>query len=396
MELIRRFLPVGQGAFYSEEFLLGNGESFAVVYDCGSLNCGKNNTKLKKIIDEHSMILARKEKEEEGRVDVLFVSHFDKDHINGIPYLIEKHKDSLRVIFVPELTDELKNIACIFLYAFGYTAEAQFVLNPEKFLNSREIINTKIVYVRQERRGNEEGGIFPIEGWIDPEGKNPPTIDSGSSVRKDKFWEYIPNNSPFSSGKANVLKKLSNEITAILGNNWSTLSPEKVDFISQNKKNNLKKIYNKFYSDLNDSSLFVYSGPLVEEVSSTRSIIFPYRCYCSCFYDFYGLRCADELKLGAIYTGDGQLSNIATFYEKRADKVGLIQIPHHGSKGSYCKSSPWGVFNGSRYICPMSFGMGNRYGHPSSAVYDDLLSRGHLPVFVTNDPASCFCVHYKF
>ena len=42
MKMIRTFHPVGQGAFYSEEFF--NSERncvFRVVYDCGSLkNCG--------------------------------------------------------------------------------------------------------------------------------------------------------------------------------------------------------------------------------------------------------------------------------------------------------------------------------------------------------------------
>ena len=42
MNMIRTFHPVGQGAFYSEEFFNPEGDCvFRAVYDCGSLKyCG--------------------------------------------------------------------------------------------------------------------------------------------------------------------------------------------------------------------------------------------------------------------------------------------------------------------------------------------------------------------
>ncbi len=82
MNIIRTFHPVGQGAFYSEEFRDSEGNCvFRVVYDCGSLkNCG-----LQRNCD--GTPLKRKDIEErveqafpDGHgVDILFVSHLDDD-----------------------------------------------------------------------------------------------------------------------------------------------------------------------------------------------------------------------------------------------------------------------------------------------------------------------------
>ena len=76
----RMFLPVGQGAFYFERFSVGEcGQCVNVVYDCGSLSGLKY---LKKIVNY--------EFEKTDVIDALFISHLHKDHINGIPFLMER------------------------------------------------------------------------------------------------------------------------------------------------------------------------------------------------------------------------------------------------------------------------------------------------------------------
>ena len=90
MKMIRTFQPVGQGAFYSEEFFDSEGNCvFCVVYDCGSLKfCG---------LQRNSDGTPLEREDIEGRVkrafpnghgiDILFVSHLDDDHVNLIPCL---------------------------------------------------------------------------------------------------------------------------------------------------------------------------------------------------------------------------------------------------------------------------------------------------------------------
>lgn len=65
--------PIGQGAFYSERF--GN---FNIVYDCGEW---KKTRKACKLVE--------KSFDSDKEIDVLFISHFDYDHVSLIPTLKE-------------------------------------------------------------------------------------------------------------------------------------------------------------------------------------------------------------------------------------------------------------------------------------------------------------------
>lgn len=70
------FWPVGQGLFYT-----GIIDDFTMVYDVGTLS---KQTFLKKQIEifEGELDYYHQNKV----IDVLFLSHYDRDHINGIEY----------------------------------------------------------------------------------------------------------------------------------------------------------------------------------------------------------------------------------------------------------------------------------------------------------------------
>jgi len=86
--------PVGQGAFFSEQFFDDAGMVvFNVVYDCGEKNTTKH---LVKEIDNTFNLTDKPEV-----IDILFISHLDEDHINGISYLVGKKcltKDSVVIL----------------------------------------------------------------------------------------------------------------------------------------------------------------------------------------------------------------------------------------------------------------------------------------------------------
>ena len=96
MRLERTFWPVGHGAFYTEKF----GGRVTVVYDCGSglapvRNIGGKDVSPKDVADRVNGFLPPK-KDEDGNVikdiDLLFISHFHADHINGVPALLPRVK----------------------------------------------------------------------------------------------------------------------------------------------------------------------------------------------------------------------------------------------------------------------------------------------------------------
>src|SRR5574344_1754172 len=78
IQLIRTIHAVGHGGFFTEKFCDTEREEmiFNVVYDCGIR--GKVN-----ILKSHITQAFQKNE----KIDVLFISHFDSDHVNGLRYL---------------------------------------------------------------------------------------------------------------------------------------------------------------------------------------------------------------------------------------------------------------------------------------------------------------------
>lgn len=80
MEFKRVFHPVGQGAFFTETFFnKEEGYGSTIVYDCGSIS---SKELLYREIDNF--------KNEHKSFNILFISHFDADHVNGLKRLLEK------------------------------------------------------------------------------------------------------------------------------------------------------------------------------------------------------------------------------------------------------------------------------------------------------------------
>ncbi len=82
----RYIFPVGQGGFSCEII-----EDFVVVYDCGSAT---SSGVVEEWIDHLS--------EEIVHINILFISHFDKDHVNSIRYLLSNiHVRQAVTSFIP-------------------------------------------------------------------------------------------------------------------------------------------------------------------------------------------------------------------------------------------------------------------------------------------------------
>ena len=79
MIMHRTFHSVGQGAFYTEEFRSVARPRFTTVYDCGTETAeGNMDIPLNQQIRDFKFRLRNKE------IDLLFISHFHGDHVNGL------------------------------------------------------------------------------------------------------------------------------------------------------------------------------------------------------------------------------------------------------------------------------------------------------------------------
>ncbi|HBZ64766.1 MAG TPA: hypothetical protein DEO89_09335 [Lachnospiraceae bacterium] len=366
--MVRSFLPIGQGAFYCECFHF-NGKTHNIVYDCGS----KTNIQ---ILNEQ--IKTTFEKDE--RIDALFLSHLHEDHINGIPFLLE-HCCVNKIIF-PIIDNESKRLLEInFLITKATKFTLEFLVSPTKAIEN--VLNNN------DNRP-ELIGIYPPnqEDLMDINNNPQNIINSGENI-VDKIvydhnwanyfeWMYIPFNFKQTEQivllKDNLKSEFDSEITgAELEKKWKN-----------GNKNDQKKIINAYRNipgDFNTNSMTLFSG-------TAHNYFRQYLLNCKCNY----CNCNNfDKKAGCLYTGDYKASGrnnwkeLQKAYSKYWDKIGCIQIPHHGSKYNFNDK-----FLDYNCFFVISAGYSNKYKHPHSEVIKKFLLRDIKPNLVTEQQGSAF------
>lgn len=354
----RTFHAVGQGAFCSEKH-----DGFSIVYDCGTLS--KHDYLSQEILSLN--------KDEQV---ILFISHFDNDHISGITEL----KDHVNIthVIMPLLYDEDKALLCAY---FKRTKQASLIISdPEKFFNmNNNDLKTKIIYIEPNSfKSNEEP--FYLDTILDEkndESSHKKTIESGRVIKKNKDidWGFVPYNYDSKSRCKQIQKLLKNlhiNIKKFVKDPQYALSQ-----IDHNKKQ-LKLIFNNargngthgHTSFINENSMFLYSGPIKKTNVITLSLVKG-----SILWHL-------NFKSGCIYTGDGNLKlknfDLNNIYSNYIQHVGTVQIPHHGSINNFKEE----FFINENYICPISTGH-NHKNFPSPIVIKALIKACCFPCIVT-------------
>src|SRR3546814_8043064 len=82
------FHPVGQGMFASGHLKRTNSNDteFSWIYDCGSASAGQLEIGAVNRLAAHLG-------GPKPRIDLLVISHFDHDHISGIPHLLSRSEE---------------------------------------------------------------------------------------------------------------------------------------------------------------------------------------------------------------------------------------------------------------------------------------------------------------
>lgn len=392
----RCFHPVGQGAFYSEKFTVGE-ESRYVIYDCG--------TKTKTVNIEN--VIQKYFTKKGAKIPFLFISHLDSDHISGIQHILEYC--DVDYLFLPLLTDEIKLV----LLADTISEDAFFL---ELICNTDETVRshgrgTQVVYVESSSENADIPGrqALPFDLLssednfrhdyirINTEGKI--VIPSGmtftfpsnefSSARNKmgaSIWCFSPFNYEFPKRSEEFKKRLDR--LNILYNS------KDIKEVWTRHKDEIKNEFDETGGGKNNqhtNNMSLYSGPCVirdinEEHTARFFMLGEYsscRC-CDCCGCGKCWQCyvRHNAKIGAVYTGDYKakpkkmMKQFDLHFDRWEDTIGILQLPHHGSPENFNNK-----FIDYSDIFFVSFGLSNQYHHPSPTVIHELLRCGKVVYF---------------
>lgn len=332
--MTRTFQAIGQGAFYTEKFENG----FTIVYDCG----GQNK---KFIADKIQEVFTENEK-----VDILFISHFHNDHINGVDFLIE-YCDVKKVV-LPFLHDNMK---------------IQFIIENTKNRSYNQFIVNAIINPQDTFK--EQELVF-----VEPFSINPNSTNINQYINSNKIisnyidqWIYIPYNIYFDKFALQLEVALKSQSIDI--NNIS----DKIKTDKYNILNIYKSIIKE--SSFNTNSLIVYSG-LSKDIDLKLQNI-----------TFVNSEVITSNKVGCLYLGDAELKvdeemkKVKYLFTNYWDDISVVQIPHHGSYKNYHTELSW---SGSISVISTGF----RYSHPSQKVVEKIKSQDSICAIVSYDKST--------
>ena len=291
--------PVGQGAFFTEQFYDESGKVVHnVVYDCGSFTS-------QPMLLEYEI---RNTFEKNTHMDLLFISHFDEDHVNGLMILQNQTKiDKDTKVIIP-----FKYPYLLMVMDDDYPTLARFVM---RMFNSGARVIGVDEYIDENRQG-ESIEIDRLDSSITLGGKN--------VIRQDKvLWYYYPFMLP---DQSSLQKVFEGKVKGIVNLD----APNEI----LTKRKELRNIYKTIgktkggVTRINVNALFMLSFPAVNVACNTNI--------------WHQINLKGNVAPTCFYTGDSNLkgngydevkqrvTDILDVYSK-GTKVWMIQVPHHGS-----------------------------------------------------------------
>lgn len=349
--------PVGQGLYSSGLIRTLSGSAFSWVYDCGT---SSSNNLIDNALDmdrtERSMLVGSK------KIDLVVLSHFDKDHISGFSRLIAD--SPIKWLLIPYVPLWKRLVLAIEQGVSAADPTFQFFLNPVAYLRGIEGADIDdIVFVPAGepddgtsasddpeppilpdgreveptwppvRELHAETGAVPNEAVGDPaveqdqQGKKPVFLKPGGRIVAPDFWEFVPYNDAERQPQADDKFMKQAELLLELIKNDESKRNQAFD--------DLKVLYLQTFGskakDKNIISLFLYSGPIrtslqLDTVHTSHPVNYP----------------AITTRYAQIHTGDGTLKGVyytrfESFFKQlgRLRKLGLFQVMHHGAKSQW-------------------------------------------------------------
>ncbi|MDY0314114.1 MAG: MBL fold metallo-hydrolase [Bacteroidales bacterium] len=340
--MTRTFHSIGQGGFYTEKF-----DDFTMVYDCGGSTKQTIEEKIKKTFVK------------DQKIDAVFISHFHNDHVNGLKFLLEHC--NVKTVYLPLLNQYSKIQLMIENIVHDHS---------DIFINS--LIDNPTAAIHEISRDTNVVFVSPLESSEKP-GEDAEIIQSGQKVplanQLDSCnWVFIPynfENKSLSLLLVDALKKAGID-TEDLANELKTKQDQIID-IYEDVLGGAK--------NFNANSLVLYSGP--EDDKCTLK--------CICFTPkstVFGMHLCASLYLGDYNVKEeSKLNDLKTAFITNWDLIGVIQIPHHGSKHNF----------NQKLVKPNIHAIisaGQDRKHPHGDTLKGICAERAHPLVVTEDPDS--------
>lgn len=367
MDMVRSFLPVGQGAFYCECFHIFN-KKINIIYDCGS------GTNVKYVEDQ-----IRNNFEFGENIDALFLSHLDQDHINGVPFLLKYcHVNRIFFPLIDSSNKKIMKVDFAMRNIKGFTSE--FLDNPQRTIDDLQLEYTPVLVsiLEDEDQSQEQNMIASGFDLFN----NSIATESGF----DNFeWLYIP----FNFRQTERIKKLKRELLYLFSKEITEDELEKLwKRGGRSTREKIKKAYKKVPGGLNTNTMTLFSGTKNKKLRQYIKYNAK-RVFCDCgYYCNFGY---NSKQAGCLFTGDYDASGkqkweqLKDAYSTYWGNIGCVQVPHHGSKHNFNNE----ILNLDSYFI-ISAGYDNPFGHPHAAVIKQFMFNNIMPFVITQQAGSAF------
>lgn len=427
---------VGQGSFHSaslEVSELGRRYRFDYVYDCGA-GANQPTKALTRCIKRLDLVSRVGEVSTKSYLDLLVLSHFDQDHINGVEQLAKQC--TIGRMVVPYV-----GIEELSLLIASQAVEVKTIQVLHEFLHGeKRLWGIPVTMIKTGSRGEEnfESTEFPPEivneiavdfdtphkmtivaagsgkelGQEHEDGKDI-HIDSMAGLAKWKlrFWNR--------GLDKKILEAVENRLKSIGFPFGMVASKNSIDGLIDWVKENKPKLHCAYREAIKDChsdwavstgnlpnfiSVGMYSGPSFRftgiktkywRIASSEAVFWPYE---------WRYRARRFLaRAGWLGTGDAPLgessywNDFNAHYKNELPRASTILIPHHGAaSASGPRSFNPGLIHKPGVVAVISFGTNNTYGHPKTSVLEQIFSKDGDIQCVTENTVPGFCEFFGF
>ena len=363
-----------------------------------------------------------------SRIDALFVSHLDADHVNGLDRLLGSV--TVDTVYIPYL-DAAALVVDILEAEVDGAVSASLVeahLDPQSWFGRRGV--ARIVRVRAsigdggldtessppDVEPDEDlslGGPLPPKVPFDAKSRadrsqgagraSLETMDSGEMVvvnpGQPLLWVLVPHVDPAPQIRRSAFYR---EVRQVLGlAPYQRLRADRLAAAIRDceERRLLRNCYEQIISGgsgnlHNRVSLSLYSGPAApaEHVRWWRYMVMSHYEHWPVWQPYpvpLHYPGQEQTAVGWVGTGDASLNlnPIRTAWQRSfepfRDQIATILLPHHGS----CRSFHSGVLDWPHLtLCVASAGDPSRYGHPHPRVVNEVVSRAMVMHHVSQRP----------